>query len=183
MIQVIGHHIIQEDILAEIRDSKFHSVMVDEVTSHNDQFMAICFRFVDKNKQIREEFVEFLAVDRITGEHLAEKLLHFYSQAHLDLHQNRRQCYDGASNMFSIKKGLRGRILERNNKSVYTHCNSHILNLSIAGTVKVGTAESIWEQMKAVDIFFNYSPKREGLLEHVVQNSEEVSCAKKKKIN
>ena len=180
MIQVIGDHIIQEDILAEIRDSKFHSVVVDEVTSHNDQFMAICFRFVDKNKQIREEFVEFLEVDRITGEHLADKLLHFCSQTHLDLHQNRGQCYDGASNMSSIKKGLSGTILERNNKSVYTHCNSHILNLSIAGTVKVGTVESILEQMKAVDIFFNYSPKREGLLEHAVQNSEEISCAKKK---
>ena len=137
MIQVIGHHIIQEHILAEIRDSKFHSVMVDEVTSHNDQYMAICFHFVDKNKQIREEFVEFLAVDGITGEHLAEKVLQFYSEDHLDLQQNRGQSYDGASNMSSIKKELSGRILEKNNKSVYTQCNSHILNLSIADTVKV----------------------------------------------
>ena len=81
------------------------------------------YRFVNKNKQIREEFVEFLAVDRITGEHLAEQLLQFYSEAHLDLQQNRGQCYDGASNMSSIKKGLSGRILEKNKKSVYTHCN------------------------------------------------------------
>ena len=50
MINVIGHKIIQEDILAEIREAKFHWVMADEVTSHNDEIMSICIRFVDKKK-------------------------------------------------------------------------------------------------------------------------------------
>ena len=67
--------------------------------------------------------------------------------------------------MPSAKKRHSGRIL-----AIYTHCNNHILNWSIAGAVKVGVAENIVQAMTAIDIFFNYSPKREGLLEHVNTN-------------
>ena len=72
-----------------------------------------------------------------------------------------RQCYDGASNMSSRIKGLSGRILNKNYKEISTHCNSPVLNLSVAGTVKVGPIESVLEKMAAINIFFNYSPKRE----------------------
>ena len=180
MINVIGHKVIRADILAEIREATFHSVMADEVTSHNDQIMSICIRFVDQKKQIREEFLDFMPLERITGEHLAEKMVKFYNDVNLDLQQIRGQCYDGASNMSSRKKGLSGRILDKNYKAISTHCNSHVLNLSIAGTVKVGPIETVLEKMIAINIFFNYSPKREKLLEHVVNENEPEG--KKKKI-
>ena len=38
----------------------------------------------------------------------------FYKRNNLDLMDLRGQCYDGASNMSRIKKGLAGRILEGN---------------------------------------------------------------------
>ena len=41
------------------------------------------------------------------------------------------------------------------------HIATAMLNLSIAGTVKVGPIESVLEKMAAINIFFNYSPKRE----------------------
>ena len=34
--------------------------MADEVTSQNEQILSICVRFVDKNKNSRDEFLEFL---------------------------------------------------------------------------------------------------------------------------
>lgn len=41
--------------------------MVDEVTSHNQEWMPLCIRFVDKECNIREEFVQFSKLTRITG--------------------------------------------------------------------------------------------------------------------
>lgn len=47
MTDVIGHHVIQQDILAEIREAEFRSLSADEVTSSNDEIMDISFRFDD----------------------------------------------------------------------------------------------------------------------------------------
>ena len=118
--------------------------------------MSICIRFVAQKKQIREEFLDFMALERITGEHMAEKMEKFYNNVNFDIQQIRGQCYDGASNMLSRKKGLSGRILNKNHNAISTHCNSHVLNLSIAGTVKVGPIErKKWQPL----IFFSTTPQ------------------------
>ena len=127
MIEVIGKHIIQQDLIDEIKAAHFHTLICDEVTSSNNEILSLCERFVDaKNKLGRS-----LYVDRITGEVLFNTIHKFYKRSNLDLMDLRGQCYDGASNMSGILKGLAGRILEGNPKAVYLHCASHILNLSI----------------------------------------------------
>ena len=82
---VIGHKVIRADICAEIREATFYSVMADEVTSHNDEIMYICIRFVDQKKQIRKKFLDFIALGRITGGHLAENMEKFYNDVNLDI--------------------------------------------------------------------------------------------------
>ena len=47
---------ILNDILKEIRKAKFFAIMADEATSHNDEQLSLCLRFVDETKNIREEF-------------------------------------------------------------------------------------------------------------------------------
>lgn len=169
MIEVIGKHIIQHNLIEEIRGAEFHSLICDEVTSSNDEILSLCVRFVDAKKKIREEFVEFIEVDRITGEALFDSIVTFYNSKCLDLSSLRGQCYDGTSNMSSIKKGLAGRILKENPKAVYAHCASHILNLSIVSACQENNIQMVLKQMTSLAVFFNYSPKREKLLEYVVQ--------------
>ena len=41
--------------------------MVDEVTTHNEEMLSICFRYLDQHEEIREVFLEFLEYERITG--------------------------------------------------------------------------------------------------------------------
>ena len=48
---------------------------------------------------IREEFVDFVSVERITGEVLAAKIKEMLVKYKLDLSDCRGQGYDGASNM------------------------------------------------------------------------------------
>ena len=64
----VGKHIIQQDLIDEIKAANFHTLICDEVTSSNDEVLSLCIHFVDAKKQIREEFIEFIDVDRITGE-------------------------------------------------------------------------------------------------------------------
>ena len=106
MIEVIGKSIIQHDLLNEIKEAKIHTILCDEVTSSNDEIMSLCVRFVDAKKQIREEFIEFIHVERITGEVLFEAVRDFYQKNDLHLEDLRGQCYDGASNMSAVKIGF-----------------------------------------------------------------------------
>ena len=51
---------------------------MDEVTTHNKKMLPMCFRFVDQNEEIREVFLEFLELERITGSEIGNTILTFF---------------------------------------------------------------------------------------------------------
>ena len=51
------------------------SILADEAMSHNEEKLAIVIRFVDANKDIREEFLEFKDLERTTGAAVSAVLL------------------------------------------------------------------------------------------------------------
>ena len=53
----MGVHIIQRKLVDEIKKAKLFTVLVDEVSSHHVEQMALCIRFVDDSSAIREEFL------------------------------------------------------------------------------------------------------------------------------
>ena len=106
MIEVLSRNIIQRDILDRIGEAGFHSLICDEVMTLNDDYMSLCFRYVDKDKLIREDFVEFLHIHSIKAHVLFAAIKLFYRTHALLMKQNRGQCYNGASNMSGIKAGL-----------------------------------------------------------------------------
>ena len=59
LIAVMGKHMILKGVLDELKAAPYYSILADEVTSHNVEHLAICTRFVDKKKDIREEFLSF----------------------------------------------------------------------------------------------------------------------------
>ena len=63
--------IIQKDIINEILHARYYSILVDEVTSHNQELIPLVIRFVDRNCNIREEFVKFSSFTRLTGKAIA----------------------------------------------------------------------------------------------------------------
>ncbi|ELU17325.1 hypothetical protein CAPTEDRAFT_187465 [Capitella teleta] len=74
--------------------------MVDEVSSHNKELVPLCIRFVDGERQIREELIEITALPRITGEYIAQAIKDIQC-AVLDWTNCRGQGFDGAYNMSS----------------------------------------------------------------------------------
>ena len=85
LIDLIGRNFIQCKLLEEIKKSKIHAISADQVTSSNDEIMSICFKYVHKNLNIREVLIEFVALERITGEHIGNRLLKFYADIRLDV--------------------------------------------------------------------------------------------------
>ena len=80
LIAVMGKHMILKGVLDELKAAPYYSILADEVTSYNVEHLAICARFVDKKKDIREEFLSFVELERINGENIAEAILKFLKE-------------------------------------------------------------------------------------------------------
>ena len=87
MVDVIGINTIQQQLINEINDAKFHAVMADEVTSMNDELLSICFRYVDGQKDIHEVFLQFLKLEPISESDISAALLSFHKSSGIDIKQ------------------------------------------------------------------------------------------------
>ena len=67
IIVIIGQDITLKNLIEEMKAAKLHSVMADEVTSHNKEQLALCERFIQKNNDVREDLTAFIRLPRITG--------------------------------------------------------------------------------------------------------------------
>ena len=74
LLRVLGDK-IRNDILEEVKCAKFYCVIADEVTdASNKEELSIVIRYIHDG-QIREVFVDFVEVERITGKVLGEAIL------------------------------------------------------------------------------------------------------------
>ena len=76
----------------------FPPILADQVSSHNVEHLAICARFVDGNRDVREEFLTFLILDRIINKQIALTILTFLEDNHVPVSNMRgKGGYDCAS--------------------------------------------------------------------------------------
>lgn len=120
---------LRENILAPLKHVKYFSIMADEVTDPhgNQEVLSLCLRFVDvtdRKPHVREVFLDFLHLQRVTGKRIAESILSLLDKHGLDVQDMRGQSYDGASAMASDKRGAQATIKEKNPLALYTHCRS-----------------------------------------------------------
>ena len=74
LLSVIGYDLILTNIILEVKDATFYSVLADEVTSHNVEHLPICVRFVDIDFNIREELVALLKLARVRAVDIADAI-------------------------------------------------------------------------------------------------------------
>ncbi|GBN42913.1 Nose resistant to fluoxetine protein 6, partial [Araneus ventricosus] len=90
IINTFGH-LIQSEIMRNVRKSIFYSVLADETTDIRqiEQF-SLCVRYVeDQSYKIREDFLTFVPVYDVTGAGLANTVLETLSILGLDLKKMR----------------------------------------------------------------------------------------------
>ena len=179
MIEVIGKHFIQKNIVEEIIEAKYYSILGDEATSHNEEKLSIVIRFVDANKDIREEFLEFKDLERTTGAAVSETLLSTLRSLNILIEDCRGQGYDGAASMSSQRVGVQANILTHAPNAAYVHCTSHCLNLVVSHACSLQPIPNMIDKITQVCLFFNYSPNRNGLLTAVIQDQHPENGKKK----
>ena len=64
--------LIRSDILEEVKQAKFYSIIADEVS--NKEELSLVIRYLHE-EQVREVFVDFVEVEWITGKVLGETIL------------------------------------------------------------------------------------------------------------
>ena len=56
--EIISYDVFHKSLLEEVREAKFFSLMTGDVESHYTEQFPVCLWFVDKECNIREEFLE-----------------------------------------------------------------------------------------------------------------------------
>ena len=158
-------------ILNELKSARCCTILTDEVTSHNVEHLAICARFVDGLNQVREEFLGFIPLKRITGKQIADAITSFPDDNGIEVKNIRGQGYDGASNMASEGDGVQAHIREEAPLATYVHCCSHALNLVITKSCSIPDIRNILDRLHHCYRFFLNSPKKgRSLLELIVSS-------------
>ncbi len=138
--------------------TKYYSILVDEITSHNQELMPLVVRFVCI---IREEFLKFSSLTRLTGKAIVFVVIRGVG---LDICNIRGQGYDGASNMSSSRIGLQACIREKAPLAIYTHCSGHCLNLVISHSCDIPLVTNVLDKIKSVFLsFFSIVPNEANI--------------------
>ena len=86
-----------------------YTIIADEVTDKysNKEIMSLCLRFMDSGK-IKDISLDFIALERTTGEKIAEAILLLLKSNNIDIAKARRgQAYDGTGSMLSERVGVK----------------------------------------------------------------------------
>ena len=86
---------------------------------------------------VKEVFVAFVEVERITGQVLAQGIFQWLSMQGLSRANIRGQCYDGASNMSGAVSGCKPIVQQEAPLALYVHCAAHRLNLAVVSACSV----------------------------------------------
>ena len=154
LMHIISCDVLQKQLIDEVKEAKFFSIMTDEVESHRTEQLPVCVRLVVNECNIREEFLEFGKYVQTNGESIFKELMRIIEKAGLDTELCRGQGYDGASNMSSEIVGVQQRIKELCEKAVYTHCCGHNLTLAVVSACKISVVYNMVDTVKETSRVF-----------------------------
>lgn len=140
------------EIVEEIIQSKYYSVVADEMTSHNTKDLALCARFVDAGGQVIFVKSSQQKHDQITGQCVAEEIVRFLRDIGLQI--VRCQGHNGESTMSSARVGVQACIRELAPLATYMHCIGHCLNLVKSHSCTLTEVHSVLDRLKKCCLYF-----------------------------
>ncbi len=185
IINIIGYDIILANIISEAKQAvaNYFSVLADELSCHNTEYLPICIRFVDSLGDIREDFLSFIKLDRVRAVDIASAIVQTLEEFGLSLDDLRGQGYDGASTMSGEITGVQARIKEKQPKALYTHCAGHSFNLAILDSCTVPPIRNCVDIIKAFTLWVKHSAKREGLLKKIIEKRSQIGTKQQSLLN
>ncbi|KAJ8256996.1 hypothetical protein COCON_G00191480 [Conger conger] len=160
---------IREEILQEVRESRFFSLITGDSAEFPDGLHVPLFlRFVDKSHILREEFIEFLPFEG-DEEALIERL---ESQVGEKWGMNMEYCRGQAhisSGVFACKmKAIATGLAEKYPLAVYTPCSTCALNVYLANNLLLTGVQVVMSTLRRIGQFFDKVPLLQAELEHAI---------------
>lgn len=124
-------------IAQKLQSADAFTIMADECTDiSNHEQLVICFRSVDTDIEVHEEFVGLYQIANISADTIVQALKDCLVRMNLQWNRCRGQCYDGAANMAGHRNGVAAQIPIVEPRALYMHCYGHSLNLAMCDTIK-----------------------------------------------
>ena len=122
-----------------MKDAKFYVTLANELESHHNEQLRLWLQFVDKEKNIPQDFSMFGKCKQTNEKVIfAETVLILKKKkCNFGTEDCRGQDYDGAANISSEAVGVQGQIKEMSKKAVYTHCCGDNLCLVVPSACKI----------------------------------------------
>ena len=167
LLQIFADLII-ELICKDVRESRWYGIIIDETSDiSRDEQVSFCLSYL-ANGTKKEAFVGFHATKTTDGEALYKLVKEVMNDLQLELQNIVGECFDGASNMSGVNKGLSARMKECSPLAIYVHCYGHFLNLALQDTLT--TVEPLRNTLGTIQSLYNFleaSPKRHALFRDI----------------
>ncbi|XP_071817210.1 zinc finger MYM-type protein 1-like [Apostichopus japonicus] len=173
IMQMLSHSIIR-DIVKDIRGHVVFAVMVDGTQDINGtEQESICFRSVDDELNVREDFIGLYEMASSTGEAISIMILDVIARLGLSVENLRAQTYDGASNMSGKYRGCQAKIKEKQPLAMYFHCSSHVSNLVMKDAVTECTlVRDALQWVHELGVLYRRSGKYKGIFKDIAADIE-----------
>ena len=161
----ISAALIRKQIIKEIIDAGFYTLMVDEAKLHRTEQLTICVRYCI-NLQPVERFLCFIDC---SSNRKAESLYNIIKVALTEFGIYNipiiAQCYDGASVMSGNLTGVKTQIMNDHPNADYIHCMAHKLNLVLVQSCnKLASAKVFFDTMQSLYCIFSEPNSHEILM-------------------
>ena len=161
-------HLRSKDICKDVRESRWYGIIIDETSDiSQDEQVSFCLSYL-ANGTKKEAFVGFHATKTTDGEALYKLVKEVMNDLQLELQNIVGECFDGASNMSGVNKGLSAQMKECSPLAIYVHCYGHLLNLALQDTLT--TVEPLRNTLGTIQSLYNFleaSPKRHALFRDI----------------
>ncbi|XP_072900384.1 52 kDa repressor of the inhibitor of the protein kinase-like isoform X3 [Hemitrygon akajei] len=176
---------IREEVLREVRDSNFFSIITDDVINiAGVNHVSLLIRFVDESDSLRQEFVGFIPCE-LNGEFLASRIHETLTEKWgLNMYYCRGQAYNGSGTMAYKKQVVVASILQQCPKALCTPCSFYPLNIWMAKSSLIFGINLVLSLMENIVSFFSLSPQLQKIFEvsinSVYQTNEKLAKELKK---
>ena len=127
-------HEVQRVIVDEARMSEFYGITADGTTdvSGREQF-SVTLQYTTQDFDTKSKFLGFYNAPDSTGETLFKVIMDIFLRLNLSISHLQGYCFDGASNMSGMNKGVQARLKSKCPDAVFVHCANHSLDLALQG--------------------------------------------------
>ena len=147
-------------IASEIAITACYSILADEVTDvSNTQQLVVCIRWVTKDLEVEEDFIDFVRFERPQADVIAAAIKDVPMRLSLPISNAKAQRYNGCSTMVGSKRGKATIIKQSQPACLLIYCYCHALNLAKGDAIKnVQVLKEFLEDAYELTKLIKYSP-------------------------